>query len=104
MSGFLSTVSSTTTDLDKVAQSLANGISSDQSDVVYAQSVADAAVVMSNSNGGSLSNSNTNELVDQSKLSDFVESINNGAQNDEDTFMMTYNHALNNQDEDHQYI
>lgn len=65
--------------------------------------MADAAVVMSKSNGGSLSSGNPSELVDQSKFQDFVDNINEN-DGDEETFLLTYNHAQNNQDDDHRYI
>ena len=69
-------------------------VSSEQSDAVLAQSVADAAVVMSKTNGQNLSSADTQELVGQSNFQDFVEQISEGDMYDDENFMMGYNHDL----------
>lgn len=62
---------------------------------MLAQSVADAAVVMSKSNGGNLSSADPTELVGQSNFQEFVESISEGDFDDEN-FLIGYNHDTNN--------
>ena len=69
-------------------------VSSEQSDAVLAQSVADAAVVMSKTNGQNLSSADTQELVGQSNFQDFVEQISEGDFYDDENFLMGYNHDL----------
>ena len=69
-------------------------VSSEQSDAVLAQSVADAAVVMSKTNGQNLSSADTQEIVGQSNFQDFVEQISEGDAFDDENFLMSYNHEL----------
>ena len=69
-------------------------VSPEQSDAVLAQSVADAAVVMSKTNGQHLSSADTQELVGQSNFQDFVDQISEGDMYDDENFMIGYNHDL----------
>lgn len=71
---------------------------------MLAQSVADAAVVMSKTNGQNLSTADTQELVGQSNFQDFVEQISEGDFYDDENFLLGYNHDMQNQEDDKRYL
>ena len=59
---------------------------------------------MLDEDGNEIEAESAQALIDQNQFNDFVDSVQDGATDDDNLFLMAYSHAAQNKDEDRRYL